>query len=338
MKIIYIPVTKKITERSLKNYIKCFIYDIYIILKNFFPNRKITKSTSGYIDAAIHSNAFVVEIPYRFCLIFSKIFNLFFDGIFVNWKFTNYRKDKEELENKLLKLSKTYSIKKVIVDGTDRSINILNDEILNGYDFIIKREKNKKITSKKYFSTILPCTLVDYKLSKKKEFINWNKIGNSKPNENPIYDIFFSGQKTSKFREEFTNFLHSKDYNFFGRAETTKIPYNEYLKAIYNSSINIALEGKGEFTFRHLEILASCSFMLCQNSINDLELPIPLEDGKHYVSFKDKEELIEKINYYLQNKDLREKIALNGRKVLEDNYSPKRHGEFLLSKIFKKDE
>ena len=73
MKIIYIPVTKKITEQNLKNYIKCFIYDIYIILKNFFPNRKITKNTSGYIDAAIHSNAFVVEIPYRFCLIFSKI-------------------------------------------------------------------------------------------------------------------------------------------------------------------------------------------------------------------------------------------------------------------------
>jgi hypothetical protein len=48
--------------------------------------------------------------------------------------------------------------------------------------------------------------IVDYKLSKKKEFINWNKIGNSKPNENPLYDIFFSGQKTSKFREEFTIF------------------------------------------------------------------------------------------------------------------------------------
>jgi spore maturation protein CgeB len=54
--------------------------------------------------------------------------------------------------------------------------------------------------------------------------------------------------------------------------------------------------------------------MLCQDSINDLELPIPFEDGKHYVSFKDNEELIEKINYYLQNKDFREKIALNGRK------------------------
>ena len=40
MKIIYIPVTKKITERNLKNYIKCFIYDIYIILKNFFPKTR----------------------------------------------------------------------------------------------------------------------------------------------------------------------------------------------------------------------------------------------------------------------------------------------------------
>jgi hypothetical protein len=35
--------------------------------------------------------------------------------------------------------------------------------------------------------------------------------------------------------------------------------------------------------------------MLCQNSINDLELPIPLEDGKHYVSFKDKEELLKRL-------------------------------------------
>ena len=78
MKIIYIPVTKKITEKNLINYLKCFIYDIYIISKNFFPKRKITINTSGYIDAAIHSNAFVFEIPYRYCLIFSKILNLFF--------------------------------------------------------------------------------------------------------------------------------------------------------------------------------------------------------------------------------------------------------------------
>ena len=334
MKILYIPVTKKITEKNFKNYLKCFLYDIYIVLKNFSFNRKITKSTSGYIDAAIHSNAFVLELPYNYCLIFSKILNLFFDGIFVNWKFTNYRSDKEDKEKKLLKLSKIFNIKKIIVDGNDISTSIIKDEILDGFDYVIKREKNKQISNKKYFTTILPCRLIDYKISKNKENINWSKIGNSKPNDNSKYDVFFSGQKTSKYRKELIEFLHSKDYNFFGRAEDFKIPYDQYLSAIYNSSINLALEGIGEFTFRHLEILASCSFMLCQSSINDLELPLPLVDGKHFVSFKSKEDLIEKINFYLENNKLRNEIALNGRKILEEHYSPKKHGEFLIKNIF----
>tara|TARA_Y100000591_G_scaffold328923_1_gene356445 strand:- start:362 stop:1369 length:1008 start_codon:yes stop_codon:yes gene_type:complete len=334
MKILYIPVTKKINEKNFINYMKCFLYDIYIILKNFSFNRKATNSTSGYIDAAIHSNAYVLELPYNYCLIFSKILNLFFDGIFINWKFTNYRKDKEEVELKLYKLSKKFSIKKVIIDGTDRSKNIIKDEILDGYDYVIKREKNKSISSKKFFTTILPCKLIDYKISKNKENINWSKIGNSEPNYNPTFDIFFSGQQSSNLRKELIEFLKSKNYNFFGRTEKLKIPFNDYLKTIYNSRINLALEGKGEFTFRHLEILATCSFMVCQSSINDLDLPLPLLDGKHFVSFNNKDDLEEKINFYLKNDKSRNDIALNGRRVLEKHYSPKKHGEFLLSKIF----
>ena len=45
--------------------------------------------------------------------------------------------------------------------------------------------------------------------------------------------------------------------------------------------------------------------------------------------------MIEKIDFYLKNKELRNEIALNGRKVLENHYSPKKHGEFLVSKIFR---
>ena len=334
MKILYIPITKKIKEKNFKNYIMCLLYDIYVVLKNFSFNKKIDKNTSGYIDAAIYSNSYVIELPYNYCLLFSKILNLFFDGIFVNWKFTNYRNDKEDLEKKLLKLSKIFKIKKVIVDGTDKSINIINDDILDGFDYVIKREKNKQISNKKYLTTILPCTIVDYKVSKKKENIDWNIIGNSKPNNDPKYDIFFSGKKTSKYRKELVEFLYSKEFNFFGRTEDIKIPFDRYLSSIYDSSINLALEGKGEFTFRHLEILASCSFMLCQNSINELELPFPLVDGKHFGTFESKEDLIEKISFYLKNNSLRNEIALNGRKVLEEHYSPKKHGEFLFNKIF----
>tara|TARA_B100001057_G_scaffold46877_1_gene41818 strand:+ start:12705 stop:13712 length:1008 start_codon:yes stop_codon:yes gene_type:complete len=334
MKILYIPVTKKISEKNLTNFIKCFLYDIYIIFKNFSFNKKITNSTSGYIDAAIHSNAYVLELPYNYCIIFSRILNFLFDGVFVNWKFTNYRKDRNDHEAKLLKISRKFKIKKVIIDCTDRSTNIIKDEILNNFDFVIKREKNKSITNEKFFTTILPCILINNKISKNKENIDWEKIGYSKPNLNPKYDIFFSGQQTSGHREELIKFLKDKNYNFFGRAENSKIPFDQYLATIYDSSINLALEGKGEFTFRHLEILANCSFMLCQSSINDLDLPLPLIDGKHFVSFKNKDDLLEKIDFYLKNEKLRIDIASRGRRILEEHYSPKKHGEFLFSKIF----
>ena len=335
MKILYIPVTKKIKEKNFQNYFKCFFYDIYIVLKNFAFNKKISNSTSGYIDSAIHSNTYTLELPYNFCIIFSKILNLIFDGIFVNWRFTNHRSDIPDLELKLIKLSKKFKIKKVIVDSTDTSVNtFINDEILEGFDYVIKREKNKSTSNKKYLTTMLPCKLVDHKISKKDEDINWSKIGKIKPNDKFKYDIFFSGRLNSKFRNELVEFLKKQNLNFYGGGENFILPHLEYLETMYNSSINLALEGKGEFTFRHLEILASCSFMLCQSSINQLELPLPLLEGKHFVTFENKDDCLEKINFYLRNKELREEIALNGRKVLEEYYSPKRHGEFLLNKIF----
>ena len=105
MKILYIPVTKKIKEKNFRSFIVCFFYDIYVILKNFSLNNKVTKNTSGYIESAICTNAKTFELPYSFCIFFSKILNKIFDGIFINWKFTNYREDKN-IDLKLIKLLK----------------------------------------------------------------------------------------------------------------------------------------------------------------------------------------------------------------------------------------
>ena len=196
MKTLYIPETKKIKEKNFKNYVMCLFYNIYVVLKNFsFNKKKISKNTSGYIDAAIYSNAYVLELPYNYCLFFSKVLNLFFDGIFVNWKFTNYRNDKEDLEKKLLKLSRIFNIKKIIVDGRDTSTDVIKDQILDGFDYVIKREKNKKILNKKYFTTMLPCTMVNYKLLKKKKIL----IGIISETLNQIINqnmtFFFLGKK-----------------------------------------------------------------------------------------------------------------------------------------------
>ncbi len=333
MKIIYIPVTKKIKEKNLKNYIKCFLYDIYVVLRNFSLNKKVTKNTSGYIESAIYSNAQIFEAPYSFCIFFSRILNLIFDGIFINWKFTNYRED-ENIDLKLIKLSEKFNIKKVIVDSRDKGVLKIKDKVLDSFDYVIKREKNIITKNKKYLTTMLPCTLVDYKVSKNKEFISWNNIGKLKPNEKPEYDIFFSGKGTSKNRIELIELLKKENYKFYGGLDDSIVPYKQYLDNIYNSSINLALEGIGEFTFRHLEIMASCSLMMCEESINQIELPLPIKDGQHFVSFRDKKDLLDKLNFYLKNDKLRQDIALKGRKLLEGYYSPKKHGEEILKKIF----
>ena len=333
MKILYIPVAKKLNKKNFNNYLKCFVYDIKVIINNFLPNRKITKNTNGYIESAIHSNAYVFELPYNYCLFFSSILNLIFDAIFINWKFTNDRNDKN-IDSKLIRISKKFKKKRVIVDSSDLSNHQINREVLENFDYVIKREKNKSISDKKYLTTMLPLVLIDYKVSKNNETINWDKIGKSKPNDKFKFDIFFSGTPNNQQRREILEYLNSKNLNFFGQLK--KMPLNEYLNAIYDSSINLAIPGTGgaEFTFRHLEILSCCSFLMCHNEINKLELPMPIKDGEHFVTFENKEDLLEKVKFYLENKDLRKRIALNGRQVLEKYYSPKNHGNEILKKIF----
>lgn len=333
MKILYIPVAKKIEEKNLKNYFKCFVYNIKTILKNFKIKKKSTTSTQGYIEAAIHSNTFVFELPFNYCIFFSRILNLFFDGVFINWKFTNDRHD-ENLNLKLIKLSQNFTIKKVIIDTTDLSFHLIKDDVLKRYDYVIKREKHKLITNKKYITTMLPLKMINYEISKKNEFINWDKIGKSKPNTKFKFDVFFSGTPNNSRRREAIELLKSKNLKFYGQLK--RIPFNEYLDNIYNSSINLAIAGVNgaEFTFRHLEILSCCSFLMCHKEINQLDLPLPIKDGEHFITFENKNDMFEKINFFLANDHLRAKIALNGRKILEKYYSPQKHGNSILKKIF----
>ena len=80
-------------------------HDLKIILKNFFKKKTLNKSTSGFVEQSLKANFKVIELPYFITIFFSNILNIFFDGVFINWKFTNLRNDKN-LEKKLLKLCK----------------------------------------------------------------------------------------------------------------------------------------------------------------------------------------------------------------------------------------
>ena len=339
LKFLYIPPAPfKVREKKIIILIISILYDHYIIFKNlknlFFKKKSKINSTSGYIEDSIYSNAYIFTLPYNYCIFFSKILNIFFDGIFVNLKYDKYR-NPENTKLGLIKLSKKFNIKKVLVDCRDTSDLLIEENILGVFDNVIKREKDKSNIHNKYISTMLPCTLVKIKISKKKEKIDWPRIGRNIPNLKFKNDVFFSGKSTSSERVKLIEFLNNKKHiNFIYNKKNEKIPYNHYLENIYNSKINLAPSGHGEFTYRHLEILACCSFMMCEKSINQIDLPLPLKDGLHYISYNDNYDLYEKIEYYLKNEKARSKISMNGRKLLELHYSPKQHGETVLAKIY----
>ena len=179
---------------------------------------------------------------------------------------------------------------------------------------------------------MLPCTLIDYK--EIKDPIDWANIGKSKPNGKCIFDIFFSGKKTNEERNELIKTIKSLNLNYLGGTEK-KIFYTDYLEKIYNSAINVAPPGVGIFTFRHLEIFASCSFLMCPSKINEIELPIPFIDGEDFVSYKDLNDFSEKAIFYIKNPGIRNKIAMNGRKKLERYYSPSSHGKIIYDRLYK---
>ena len=330
-KIIYIPVSYKIEKKNFINLLICVYYDFKTLIKGLFKINVSNKSTSGFVEQSLSLNFKVIELPYSFSIFFSHLISYFFDAIFINWKFTNFRND-ENLENKLIHLCNKFKIKKVLVDTRDTS-NKLSEEILDKFDIIIQREKFKYYNHSKIISSMLPCTLI--RKNTDITNIDWKKIGNNKPNDNFKFDIFFSGTATNPSRSKLIEEIKLQNYKFYGGINK-KIPYKNYLQTIYDSAINIALDGIGIFTFRHLEIIACCSFLMCSSKINEIDLPINLRDGEDFVSFDNKNDLLEKISFYSKNAELRKKISISGRKKLENNYSPLKHGKLIESKLFGK--
>ena len=330
-KIIYIPVSYKIKKKKFINLLIGFYFDFKALIKGFFKINDLNRSTSGFVEQSLKLNFKVIELPYSFSIIFSHLISYFFDAIFINWKFTNFRND-ENLENKLIHLCNKFKIKKVLIDTRDTS-NKLSEEILDKFDLIIQREKFKDYNHNKIISSMLPCTLIHKNMDMTN--IDWKKIGNNKPNDNFKFDIFFSGKATNPSRSKLIEEIKLQNYKFYGGINE-KIPYKNYLQTIYDSAINIALDGIGIFTFRHLEIIACCSFLMCSSKINEIDLPINLRDGEDFVSFDNKNDLLEKISFYLKNAELRKKISISGRKKLENNYSPLKHGKLIESKLFGK--
>jgi len=112
-----------------------------------------------------------------------------------------------------------------------------------------------------------------------------------------------------------------------------------YSKGICATKINLAFLRKANrdlHTDRSIEIPACGAFMMAEYS--DEHSALFLED-EEAVYFRSREELVEKIRYYLTHEDARQRIAAAGRRrCLEEDYSHQGRMEVMLSSLVTFDE
>lgn len=116
------------------------------------------------------------------------------------------------------------------------------------------------------------------------------------------------------------NLLDEADLEIYSKSWRGFIEKEEDLAKIYNSSmvnLNINLQGKSSINYRVFEVLASGGFLLTDER-EDLNKYFAV--SKQLETYSDSAGLIDKIDFYLNNLNIAQKIAQLGRfEVLENH-------------------
>ena len=150
------------------------------------------------------------------------------------------------------------------------------------------------------------------------------------------YDVVFIGQNFGN-RQMYIDYLKANDINIaaFGRSwDNGRVTQTQMIEIFNKSKIVLNFSSSsGHPELKHLkgrifEIPATGSFLLTEECEH---LDDYFEVGKELERFSTKEELLQKVNIYLEDEMQREEIAQNGKKKVLENYTFERYlNEVLL--------
>ncbi|MEM6515880.1 MAG: glycosyltransferase [Bacteroidota bacterium] len=166
---------------------------------------------------------------------------------------------------------------------------------------------------------------------------------------NCVHDVVFVGSK-EKDRYDHIRFLAENGIkvNIYGWGKPDAASYHENIlfhdRHLFGEEFSAALGcsrialnflrkiNRDLQTSRSVEIPASKGFMLAERTDEHLKL---FEEGVEACYFSSKEELLEKVEYYLNNKTERDAIAKAGfRRCYESNYTFENRMQELIEKVF----
>ncbi len=242
---------------------------------------------------------------------------------------------------------------KALLVANARPEVIPSDEVLDRFDIIFKREPladldryNISIRNRdKIRPTMLGCPLIKV-TPRNLKTTDPASLGFQSPSESFQHDVFFSGINTAEVREKFVERLANEPFRFYGGLQFRKrspgidrchefqrLSQKKYINIARKSRINLVLEGEGPFTYRHLEMWFLCAFMISTPKIREVKLTIDHLEGRDYICYENYADLVDKIDYYLDNTQERNRIALAGRKMFEREFSYSKHGKHIRNCI-----
>ena len=300
------------------------------------PGRN-SSSQDGFFEAALDAAFEVTRRPAATVLPQLTSLAGQYDALVVNFKFVGGSADPSAL-----KQFGRADVPKVLFVGTAEAANLPSDDVLDHFDLVFKREHLRNFVryqiyeanKSKLRTTVLGCSPRTISLLN-----HYRRSTSVQGAPSYFHDVFFSGSTTNAARTDAWETVVHSGLSYVGGLQlrkfcterdrkylAAKLLHRRYLKTILKGRINLALEGFGEFTYRHLEIWCAGAFMMSTNSLRNLSLPLGARDGVHYVTYDDQRDLKEKLYFYIRNDTHRERIAAAGREMFLHDYSPGRHG------------
>jgi len=115
-----------------------------------------------------------------------------------------------------------------------------------------------------------------------------------------------------------------------------RMAYDKYLKTHAVSKINLALPGGRSLpfmSFRHVELMGIGATVLTRRPTS---VPFRKDQFDHCVIYYNRENFIDVVNYYLQNREERERFGMNARRYYNKFLSPERHAFHMINQIQKR--
>lgn len=154
------------------------------------------------------------------------------------------------------------------------------------------------------------------------------------PREIPVA---FQGQVSSyrSYRREVIDHLKKNNVpgKFLTNDRNNQVTHQEYAATMINSKISINFSQSvdcDQFKSRILEVIFSGSLLMESENTQISSLFTP---GLDYIPFSSKEDLVEKINYYLIHEDERKAIAGHGLQTALAKYNSSKFWQLLLEKL-----